>query len=148
MPDDWLKNPGYGVYKSTANVLWVIFGRDRLQYDWEALDEIVLPEGFTLEDVTNPDMYIESKLHCLGNLTKEYADEFLQKVGIPDIYYEDIYNSTRGNPVWLDLVVDMYDLANSHNKKFVFDGIKNTESLTKRYFIYLDNAEKNAVVQL
>jgi hypothetical protein len=90
--DEWLRNDIYGLVTNTANVLWVIAGRERIKWsqfnkEWEEAIE----------------------QHRLGDLSEADSDFFLKEAGISDaLLRNSIYQLTNGTPVYLDLCVENY----------------------------------------
>lgn len=147
--DDWLKKPRKGLISRIPHVLWVITGRDKLDFDWDGLRFETLGMGQSLDNVNNPDIYIDSKLHLLGHLSKEDTIKFLNTAEVPQEYHNDIFSLTDGNPLWLDVTVGLSELArNNGNETFEIIGIKSTEELAERYVKYMDINMQDMVKKL
>ena len=72
----------------TKNTLWVIAGRNRIQ--WTA-------EGCTMEQ------------HLLGSLSEEDAAAFLGSAGVPQQLIKPVCDLAAGLPLYLDVCVDHYE---------------------------------------
>ncbi|MDD3219689.1 MAG: hypothetical protein PHC41_12670 [Lachnospiraceae bacterium] len=145
--DDWLVDPNRGIISQSNHILWVLAGRDKPQFDWESMGFQTL-EHQTLDQVENPDEYVESKLHLLGNLSDTDAIGFLTSAQIPERYHSDIYNLTMGNPLWLDVAVGFYENSINRGTSFSISGIKSASKMLERYIKYMDNDMQDLVKQL
>ncbi len=146
--DDWLFGTTHGIMCKVPNVLWVIFGRDKLSYPWRDMGFKTLPIGTSLADVEDPDSYVESKLHLLGNLAEKDARSFLTGAAVPANYHEEIISFTQGNPLWLDVAVDAYEDSFNAGREFDVHGISSAEDLVKRYLKYMDDGMQDIVKKL
>ena len=146
--DWWIKDITHGIMCHVPNVLWVIFGREKINYPWQLMGFNTLPIGKTLDEVDSPNEYIESKLHMLGNLADNDARSFLINASVPEIYHGEIINISQGNPLWLDVSVNAYENSVNSNINFELSGIESAEGLVKRYLKYMDNQMQDVVKQL
>ncbi len=147
--DKLLINPTHGIMCKVPNILWVIFGREKLNYPWKAMHFKTLPEGKSLDQVENPGMYIESKLHLLGNLSEKDSYDFLLKACIPNSIHKKIFNITQGNPLWLNVAVTAYEDSVNADQNFDITCVETTEELVDRYLNkYMDDEMRNVIKQL
>ncbi len=115
--EQWLKE----LIPYIPGVLWVISGRDKL--DWE-------------------DRY-EAEQHLIGDLSEKDARSFLLGAGISEDMVGGIYELTQGVPIFLDLCVDRYQELISEGKTPTnSDFGENTEKLIERYLRHMPNHTK------
>lgn len=125
--DLWIRGEN-GLIQNIPNVLWVIAGREKLK--WNATDW-----GESLEQ------------HILGTLSPIDAENFLENAGIGDGKLRgELYQLTKGTPVYLDLCVDRYF---SLKDEGVIPSIEqfgdNEQTLIERFVRYMDDAKKEMV---
>lgn len=127
--DDWIRRRD-GLIINTKNVLWVITGREKLK--WERFDS-----GWneSLEQ------------HMLGSLSETDGITFLEKAGVLDERLrKDLYDITKGTPVYLDLCVDnYYALVQKGKYPTKADFGDNYQELIERFVRYMDNEIKDIV---
>ena len=80
--EEWLKS----IVSKPQGILWVITGRERINWEEE----------------------FEAEQHLLENLSYKDASDFLVTAGVDKELTEKIYELTSGNPVFLDVCVDRY----------------------------------------
>ena len=127
--DLWLRGEN-GLIQNVPNVLWVIAGREKLR--WEKFDA---------------DWQDSLEQHILGALSENDADGFLNSAGISDKKLrEDIFQLTKGTPVYLDLCVDRYMSLVEKGESITIDDFgKDTYTLVERYVRYMDDNKKDIV---
>lgn len=111
--EKWLKN----IISKPQGILWVIAGREKL--DWES--------------------EFEAEQHLLENLVYEDAKKFLITAGVNEELTERIYELTSGNPVFLDICVDRnIELISSEKTPTIEEFGESQYKLIERYAKYMD----------
>ena len=125
--DLWIRGEN-GLIQNIPNVLWVIAGREKLK--WNAADW-----GESLEQ------------HILGTLSPIDAENFLENAGISDGKLRgELYQLTKGTPVYLDLCVDRYfSLKDEGVTPSIEQFGDNEQTLIERFVRYMDDAKKEMV---
>lgn len=128
--DKWLRHEERGLIVNIHNTIWVIAGRDKLK--WEQI---------------NPDWEGTIEQHLLGSLSDFDAETFLYGAGISDrALVNEIYNLTRGVPLYLDICVDRYySIIEKGLKPSMEDIGSNTHELISRFVKYMDDNKKALV---
>jgi len=132
MNDEWLRGTK-GVIQNTANVMWVIGGREELK--WERFDA-----GWS-----------ESlEQHLLGNLSEKDACEFLESAGVENQELrKQLYKLTNGTPVYLDLCVDRYiSIRDRGETPDITMFGENTTELIDRFIRYMGHDYQDFVYML
>ncbi len=121
--DLWLRDRN-GLVRKLPNSLWVISGREKL--NWEKYD-------------SNWSEAIES--HLLEDLSLNDTKAFLTNAGIEDEKIkEELYKLTHGTPVYLDICVNTLEVLKNNNEEITIDKFgANTEELLERFIRYMDN---------
>lgn len=121
--DEWVRE----FITNTENTLFVICGREKLK--WEEENQ----EWSTVLDQ-----------HIIGNLSDQDAREFLHSCFIRNSAIADsIITSSRGNPFYLDLCVDLYERIVAENKTVTASDFQaiNQHEITQRFIRYLSDEE-------
>ena len=109
--DDWLREI---LVKGLPNVLWVIAGREKLNWDEELLPS--------------------DQQHRVGDLSQKDTAEFFKKVNIVDEeLVGELYKLTNGTPAYLDVCKGTYEKVVAIKKPTIDDFGKNTSELVERY---------------
>ena len=119
----WLMND---IVKQVPGVLWVFGGREKL--NWAEKDPFF--DGAVEE-------------HELGDLSFHDSADFLRTAGIPETYFEPIYELTAGTPLFLDLSVNTY-YEKKDSGDFSAEEIfgRNKEELIERFLRYMDRSDR------
>ncbi len=127
--DLWLRCDE-GLIQKLQNVLWVIFGREKLK--WKEL-------GRGWEEATEDNL----EQHLISNLSKQDSMNFLQGAGITeDSLREGLYEMTQGMPLFLDLCVEFYYKNENHS----LDNFgKSPRELIDRLLIYMNDEMKQNI---
>lgn len=124
--DEWIYRPMTGLI-NIPNILWVIAGREKLNWNSEDL----------------PDEH----QHRVGDLSKTDCCDFFEKASIPENLRLPLYKLTNGTPVFMDLCVKTY---RSFIKRGMVPGIedfgRDTNELAKRYLRDMDREEQALMV--
>ena len=114
--DLWLREAG-SLVMSIPRTIWVIAGREKL--DW---DESMLPQNHT---------------HLIGDLSETDAEDFFVSSGIEDKNLaKELYDLTKGTPVYMDLCIKQYRnlcRTNPFYQPSIDDFGKNTEEIAIRF---------------
>ena len=111
--EEWLKS----IVSKPQGILWVITGRERINWEEE----------------------FEAEQHLLENLSYKDASDFLVTAGVDKELTEKIYELTSGNPVFLDVCVDRYvELINKGKIPTINDFGESQTKLVERYAKYMD----------
>ena len=111
--EEWLKS----IVSKPQGILWVITGRERINWEEE----------------------FEAEQHLLENLSYKDASDFLVTAGVDKELTEKIYELTSGNPVFLDVCVDRYvELINKGKTPTINDFGESQTKLVERYAKYMD----------
>lgn len=130
--DLWIRGED-GIIQNTANVLWVIAGREKLK--WDILD---------------PQWKGAVEQHILGNLSLTDSNWFLEQSGITDpILQKQLYDLTGGTPMYLDICAGRY-------RQCIHDGQtpdiskfgSSPRKLIERFVRYMDDSQKSLVYML
>jgi len=117
--DAWVRD----LVEETPGVMYLVLGRDQL--NWSEVDE---------------EWQADIESHLLGGLSKEDADDFLQKIPITESDVRTaIIDSAEGTPFYLDLQVDLYGelrQKNTHLSASNFGGKK--KEVLARFTDHLD----------
>ena len=123
--DDWFSKE----LVKLPNVLWVIGGREKLNWDEE-----VLPDEHQ---------------HRVGDLSELDSAEFFRKCGIIDEeLVSALYKLTNGTPAYLDLCKETYDKIVISKKPTIEDFGKDTNELVRRYFKKMEENDQKIMVML
>lgn len=127
--DLWLREEE-SLVRSMPNVLWVIAGREKL--DWES-------------DILEP-----HNTHIIGNLSEADSIDFFRKSGVKEeTLRKDLYELTAGTPVFMDLCIKTYQsIKNREGAQYlpnIEDFGHNTEELAARYLKDMSISEQNLV---
>ena len=115
--EEWLKS----IVSKPQGILWVIAGRERVNWEEE----------------------FEAKQHLLENLSLKDASDFLVTAGVDEALTQKIYELTSGNPVFLDVCVDRYvELINDGKIPTINDFGESQTKLVERYARYMDTDVK------
>lgn len=130
--DEWIRGEN-GLIQNIPGVLWVIAGREKLK--WERFDS---EWSSALEQ------------HILGSLSSDDSDTFLSSAGIGDkTLREQLYNLTKGTPVYLDLCVDQFIRTIEKGQVPDISAFgNNTFDLIERFARYMDSSQKDLVYML
>ncbi len=117
--DNWIHS-NYGRLVEIPNVLWVVAGRERI--NWK---EDILPK---------------ENLHLMGNLSDIDTVQYFSKSGIIDSELrEQLCELCHGTPVYMDICVRTYNEIIKKNRKPVINDFgKDTSELAQRYLGYMD----------
>lgn len=114
--DLWLREEG-SLLMSIPNTIWVIAGREKLEWDKD-----ILPQDQT---------------HLIGNLSEMDASDFFKQSGVDDEeLIRGLYSLTSGTPVYMDLCVKQYKNLKAQNIGYMpclTDFGKNTEEIAVRF---------------
>ena len=114
--DLWLREEG-SLLMSIPNTIWVIAGREKLEWDKE-----ILPQDHT---------------HLIGDLSEADAITFFQRSGLGgQELLKGLYSLTNGTPVYMDLCVKQYKNLKTQNVNYepcLDDFGKNTEEIAVRF---------------
>ena len=123
--DDWFSKE----LVKLPNVLWVIAGREKLNWD-----KNVLPDDHQ---------------HRVGDLSELDATEFFRKCGIVDkeLVY-GLYKLTNGTPAYLDLCKEIYKNIVKSKVPTIEDFGKDTRALVERYFQKMGDEDKKIMIML
>ena len=114
--DLWLREEG-SLLMSIPNTIWVIAGREKLEWDKE-----ILPQDHT---------------HLIGDLSEADAITFFQRSGlVGQELLKGLYSLTNGTPVYMDLCVKQYKNLKTQNVNYepcLDDFGKNTEEIAVRF---------------
>lgn len=127
LADEWIRGDD-GLIQCIPKTLWVIAGRDRL--DWETFD---------------PEWRDALEQHRLDMLSDKDSSDFLKSTGITDEkLISQIFELTKGTPLCLDLCVDTFFRIRD---KGITPDISmfgnNSLELTERFIRYMDNEQKD-----
>ncbi len=126
--DLWLCDACDGLVNYLPNTLWVIAGRDRINWSEE-----VLPA---------------ENCHLLGALGGDDASDFFRKARDPKGNPIDpdlitgLYNLTKGIPVYMDMCFGQFEKGHCHQLE---DYGRNTEEIAERYFKDREPEERTAI---
>ncbi len=126
--DLWLCDAYDGLVNLIPNTLWVIAGRDRVNW--------------------SEDILAETNCHELGALEKNYAADFFGKARDPEgnPMHRDIitglFELTKGIPVYMDMCFARFENGRC---KMLEDFGKNTEDIAERYFKDREPEERTAI---
>ncbi len=98
-PDWWLKDEGVGLLQEIQNVIWVLGGRDKLNFSEDLNSKIIRQELKPFDDTVSL--------------------KFLQNRGLPTkqkILCYQITKLTRGYPLYLELCAEQYRLLKKKDK--------------------------------
>ena len=124
--DNWLRE---SLIKELPNVLWVISGREKLNWD-----EDILPSDYQ---------------HIVGDLSEKDTAEFFKKVNIVDEkLVRELYKLTNGTPAYLYLCSETYEKIVATRKPTINDFGKNASELVERFFENMSEGDKNIVIML
>ncbi len=131
--DQWLRNPNNGLISNVPNVLWVIAGREPLQ--WKKYDDqwkCQLHQS-SLENLPLPDAELYLK-------NAEITDETLRK---------EILAITHGLPSYLDLYVENYHQVRAVKENpTIHDLGKDISTMYESFLKYMDETKKDMVFLL
>ena len=126
--DLWLSDAYDGLVNLLPNTLWVIAGRDRVNW--------------------NEDVLCAENCHLLGALGEDDASDFFGKARDPEGEPMDpdlirgLYNLTQGIPVYMDMCFGRFENGRCNN----LDNFgKNTEDIAERYFKDREPEERTAI---
>ncbi|MCR5477089.1 MAG: tetratricopeptide repeat protein [Lachnospiraceae bacterium] len=115
--DHWLRKGEKSLIQSVPGVLWVIMGREKLDWredDGRNWDEEFAPEPELLSEEEKC-LQAENDLeqHLLGDLSEKDALVFFEKAGIKDRdLSRKLFRLTNGTPLYMDICVrHYYDLG-------------------------------------
>ena len=131
--EHWIRGEG-GIVKSIPNVMWVIAGRAKL--DWDKYDSDW--SGALIQNV-------------LKKLNMEDSIEFLNDAGITDKKLcEQIFEFTQGTPGYLSVCVDYYNsLKEADKKTLTIDDFGTSKvELVKNIAKHMDNTTRDIVSML
>ena len=124
--DDWLRE---ALVKELPNVLWVIAGREKLNWDEELLPS--------------------DQQHRVGDLSQKDTAEFFKKVNIVDEELVGaLYKLTNGTPAYLYLCKRTYEKIVEIRKPIIDDFGKNTSELVERYLENMSDSDKKIMIML
>lgn len=139
--DHWLRKGENSVIRSIPHFLWVIMGRERLDWTeddvWGEVEERPLEELSIAEKEAIAQHYMEQ--HLMGDLSKADSEKFLENAGVEDALLRgQLYELTSGTPLFLDLCVDTYvELCNQEKVPVIEDFGNNLTQLVNRYLYNL-----------
>ena len=110
--DGWLGNPDEGLVV-IPNVLWVIAGREKLNWN----DELLPPEH----------------MHRMGDISEKDSISFFEKAGIDEALWLPLYRLTEGTPVYMDLCVNTYRTISCSRTPTISDFGKSVEDIADRF---------------
>jgi tetratricopeptide (TPR) repeat protein len=128
MNDAWLRDIHNGLVTYTPNVIWVIAGREIIKWDH-----------------INSEWKDNFEQHLVGDLSKVDTMKFLIESGISDLQVqEQIYEITKGTPVYLDICVNNYYYLMNSNMEITKKSLGNDQrELVKRFMVYTDGTQKD-----
>jgi len=136
--DYWLRRGKGSVIKSIPGFMWVITGREKL--DWSSDDiwdevSVERPLDSMTEEEKEDLAQRHLEQHLIGDLSKKDATYFLDKAGIKDIQLQNqLYELTSGTPLFLDICVAQYEeLVNMGKAPCIEEFGKDYEDLLNRY---------------
>lgn len=115
--DGWISSPERGLI-NIPNVLWVVGGREKLEWD-----ESVLPS---------------SHMHRIGDLSEKDSVSFFEKAGIDEELRLPLYKLTKGTPIYMDICVKTYKAVSQVRKPQISDFGRDTKDLANQYIRDMD----------
>jgi hypothetical protein len=149
--DYWLRKDSDSLIKSTPGILWVILGREKLDWRndnsdyWGKEENPDLPlSGLSIEEKQKLAKNLLEQ-HRMGDLSEYDAVDYFKRVGIKDDNLcFDLFRLTRGTPVYMDICRERYyDMLNNNYGNPDFKGPKledfgnDINELIERYFKYM-----------
>ena len=123
--DNWISKDLIDI----PNVLWVIAGREKLNWDEE-----ILPSDHQ---------------HRIGDLSEFDVVDFFRKAGIVDEeLVKGLYELTHGTPAYLDICRNTYIEVSKKKTPEIDDFGKDTSELVNRYLEKLDKEDQKIMVML
>lgn len=123
--DNWISKDLIDI----PNVLWVIAGREKLNWDEE-----ILPSDHQ---------------HRMGDLSEFDVVEFFRKAGIVDKeLVKGLYELTHGTPAYLDICRNTYIEVSKKKTPEIDDFGNDTSELVNRYLEKLDKEDQKIMVML
>lgn len=119
--DYWLRRGNSSLIKSVPGILWVIMGREKMDWrkddsDWDdEVNEDIPISGLSendKEELANNNL----EQHLLGDLSESDSIQFFQKAGIYDTKLcHELYELTSGTPLYMDICVRNYYALGKEN---------------------------------
>ena len=126
--DAWLRND---IIKRVPGILWVVAGREKS--DWPEKDAF----------------FAEIRECGLSDFGIEDTVSYLTKAKIPSSLHYYLFRLTGGVPLLLDISVDTYYECKKRNGAVSLQDFGNTsEDLIKRFFKYMDEADRQLAIFL
>lgn len=123
--DWWIKDGEDGLV-NIPNVLWVMAGREKIEWD-----KNILPD---------------EHLHRIGDLSENDTVLFLEKAGVDAELRYPLYAITNGTPLFLDICVKKYRSVLRERKPVLSDFGNDTEDLVRRYLRDMDSKTQNLMM--
>lgn len=123
--DGWISSPERGLI-NIPNVLWVVGGREKLEWD-----ECVLP----------PD-----HMHRIGDLSEIDSISFFEKAGIDEELRMPLYKLTGGTPIYMDICVRTYRTISEIRRPQLSDFGRDTKDLANGYLKDMDKEDHMLMV--
>lgn len=125
--DNWLSALDGGLV-NIPNVLWVVAGREKINWD--------------------PELLPEDHCHRVGDLSLEDSASFFEKAGVPKELWKPLYDLTGGTPAFMDLCVETYRTISRTGEAKISDFGKNTDELAHRYLRDMDKDDQKLMIML
>jgi hypothetical protein len=128
MNDNWLRDIKNGLVTHTPNTIWVIAGREIIKWDH-----------------LNSEWRENFEQHLVGNLSEIDTKQFLTESGITNSVLQiQIYEITKGTPVYLDICVENYWYLKNNGKEPTKELLGEDEKeLLERFLRYADDSQKD-----
>ena len=151
--DHWLrKGIGHGVMRSIPGILWVVAGRDRLDWSDDDWEEILPERPFDELSEEEKRALAESELeqHLLGDLSFPDAVSYMRKAGLTaSSLHKPLYDLSRGTPLYLYVCINTYlSLQAQGRVPTVTDFGSNLEELVSRYLNCMSDAHREIALFL
>jgi tetratricopeptide (TPR) repeat protein len=126
--DAWLRDINNGLVTHTPNLIWVFAGREKIKWDQ-----------------INPEWKDNFEQHLIGDLSEADTRKFLSETGITDLSFQDqIYEITKGTPVYLDICVNNYFYLVNNNLEITIKSLGDDQKeLVNRFMVYTDGSQKD-----
>ena len=117
--DNWI-HADYNRLVDIPNTLWVVAGREKINW--------------------NKDILPEKNLHLMGNLGERDAVQYFEKAGITDKELSvQLYELSHGTPVYMDICVRTYNELKRQGRELVIENFgKDTSEIAHRYLGFMD----------
>ena len=141
--DHWLrKGHARSVIRSIPGIMWVVTGREKLNWneddEW-GIEQIERPLGEMTEEEKNTLAEQHLEQHLMGDLSLKDTSFFLEKAGICDEKLRNqLFLMTSGTPLFLDISVDLYaEIVSKGKTPQIEDFGNNYSELIVRYMEHM-----------